>query len=91
MIHIQQRKHKVDGWPQHGVHDKEQIPKAEAVMELLESTPNVRVVFHGHNHNETGVYVSGDRRYFFDSPMQVGVGGQSVGIGLSKCMTTIEQ
>lgn len=67
MIHIQQRKHKVDGWPQHGVHDKEQIPKAEAVMELLESTPNVRAVFHGHNHNETGVYVSGDRRYFFDS------------------------
>ncbi len=67
MIHIQQRKHKVDGWPQHGVGAKEEVPKAEAVMELLESTPNVKAVFHGHNHNETSVYVSGERRYFFDS------------------------
>ena len=67
MIHINQRKHGVDGWPQHGVHDKDEIPKAEAVMELLEATPNVRAVFHGHNHKETSVYVSGERRYFFDS------------------------
>lgn len=67
MIHIQQRKHKVDGWPAHGVHDAKEVPKAEAVMDLLESTPNVRAVFHGHNHLETGVYVSGERRYFFDS------------------------
>lgn len=67
MIHIQQRKHKVDGWPQHGVHDPKEIEKAEAVMKLLESTDNVRAVFHGHNHLETGVYVSGDCRYFFDS------------------------
>lgn len=67
MIHIQQRKHGVDGWPQHGVSDEAEIPKAEAVMTLLESTPNVRAVFHGHNHLETGVYISGDRRYFFDS------------------------
>lgn len=67
MIHIQQRKHKVDGWPQHGVSAEDEVPKAEAVMKLLESTPNVRAVFHGHNHSETGVYVSGERRYFFDS------------------------
>ncbi len=67
MIHIQQRRHKVDGWPQHGVHDPDQVAKGEAVMDLLESTSNVRAVFHGHNHNETGVYISDDRRYFFDS------------------------
>lgn len=67
MIHIQQRAHDEDGWPKHGVHDAAEKPKAEAVMRLLESTPNVRAVFHGHNHLETGVYVSGERRYFFDS------------------------
>lgn len=67
LIHIQQRKHKVDGWPEHGVKDEAEVPKAEAVMKLLETTPNVRAVFHGHNHLETGVYVSGERRYFFDS------------------------
>ncbi len=67
MIHIQQRKHKTDGWPQHGVKDADQVEKAEAVMKLLESTPNVRGVFHGHNHNETKMWVSGRRRYFFDS------------------------
>ena len=67
MIHIQQRKHKVDGWPAHGVGKPEQVEKAEAVMNLLESTPNVRAVFHGHNHRETGVYISGEKRYFFDS------------------------
>jgi 2',3'-cyclic-nucleotide 2'-phosphodiesterase (5'-nucleotidase family) len=67
MIHIPQRTHKVEGWPEHGVHDKAEQPKGEAVMNLLESTPNVRAVFHGHNHLETGVYVSDERRYFFDS------------------------
>ena len=36
-------------------------------MKLLESTPNVRAVFHGHNHNQTGVLTSGELRYFFDS------------------------
>jgi len=67
MIHIQQRAHKVDGWPQHGLHDKAEQPKGEAVMDLLESTPNVRAVFHGHNHLMTDVFVSDERRYFFDS------------------------
>ncbi|MDX1679725.1 MAG: metallophosphoesterase [Akkermansiaceae bacterium] len=67
LIHIQQRAHKVEGWPQHGVHDKEERVKAEAVMDLLETTPNVRGVFHGHNHNETKMWISGERRYFFDS------------------------
>ena len=67
LIHIQQRKHKVDGWPEHGVSDLAQIKKAEAVMDLLESTPNVRGVFHGHNHNQNSMWISGERRYFFDS------------------------
>jgi hypothetical protein len=67
LIHIQQRAHGVDGWPKHGVHERDERPKGEAVMKLLESTPNVRAVFHGHNHLETGVFVSGERRYFFDS------------------------
>ncbi len=67
LIHIQQRKHQVDGWPEHGVKDASQVTKAEAVMKLLEETPNLRAVFHGHNHLESGVYVSGGRRYFFDS------------------------
>ena len=67
MIHIPQRKEGVEGWPQWGVHAAAETAKAEAVMDLLESTANVRAVFHGHNHSETGVYVSGERRYFFDS------------------------
>lgn len=67
VIHIPQRAHKVEGWPQHGLNQKAEQPKGEAVMDLLESTPNVRAVFHGHNHLETGVYVSDERRYFFDS------------------------
>lgn len=67
IIHIPQRAHKVDGWPQHGLNQKAEQPKGEAVMDLLESSPNVCAVFHGHNHLETGVYVSGERRYFFDS------------------------
>jgi 3',5'-cyclic AMP phosphodiesterase CpdA len=67
MIHIAQRAHKAEGWPAHGLNHKTEQPKGEAVMDLLESTPNVRAVFHGHNHLETGVYVSDERRYFFDS------------------------
>ncbi len=67
MIHISQRRHKAGGWPKHGVHAKDQVPKAEAVMKLLEATPNVRAVFHGHNHQATSVYVSGEKQYFFDS------------------------
>lgn len=66
-IHIQQRKHGVKGWPKHGVHAQGEVEKAEAVMALLESTPNLRGVFHGHNHFETGMWVSGEQRYFFDS------------------------
>ena len=66
-IHIAQRKAKVDGWPAHGVHQPDEAKKGEEVMRLLESTDNVRAVFHGHNHRETGHLVSGDLRYFFDS------------------------
>jgi hypothetical protein len=67
LIHIQQRKHGVKGWPRHGVHAKGEVEKAEAAMDLLESTPNLRGVFHGHNHLETGMWLSGEQRYFFDS------------------------
>ncbi|MFO8027505.1 MAG: metallophosphoesterase [Opitutales bacterium] len=67
LIHIQQRKHGVRGWPRHGVYAKDQVQEAESVMDLLESTPNLRGVFHGHNHLETGMWVSGEQRYFFDS------------------------
>jgi len=67
LIHIQQRKHGVEGWPRHGVYAEGQVVEAEAVMDLLENTPNVRGVFHGHNHNQTGMWVSGEQRYFFDS------------------------
>lgn len=67
LIHIQQRKPKVEGWPAHGVSSDDQVEKAEAVMDLLETTPNVRGVFHGHNHSEAKMWVSGERRYFFDS------------------------
>lgn len=66
MIHIHQRNGK-KGWPAHGVKDEEEVKKADGVMDLLETTPNVRGVFHGHNHNETKMWVSGERRYFFDS------------------------
>ena len=66
-IHIAQRKAGVNGWPKHGVHKPEEMKKGEAVMKLLESTPNVRAVFHGHNHNQTGHLTSGELRYFFDS------------------------
>ena len=76
IIHIAQRKHGVDGWPRHGVHDPEEVPNAEAVMKLLEATPNVRAVFHGHNHSEMGVYISGERRYFFGSRVGGGWGAK---------------
>jgi len=66
-IHIPQRKQGVDGWPKYGVHEPEEAEQGEAVMKLLESTKNVRAVFHGHNHNQMGHLVSGKRRYFFDS------------------------
>lgn len=76
MIHIQQRKPGVEGWPKHGVHAPEEVIKGEAVMDLLEATPNVRAVFHGHNHLEAGVHISGERRYFFDSHVGGNWGGK---------------
>ena len=66
LIHIAQRTEGKDGWPRCGVRDKE-VAQGEAVMKLIESTPNVRAVFHGHNHDEAGMWVSGDKRYFFTS------------------------
>lgn len=65
LIHIAQRKEGKDGWPKFGVHARDQRDKGEAVMELIESTKNVKAIFHGHNHDEAGMYESGDKRYFF--------------------------
>ncbi|MHC4248343.1 MAG: metallophosphoesterase family protein [Planctomycetota bacterium] len=66
-MHIAQRKRDVEGWPKWGLKDARQVEAGEAVMAMLESRRNVRAVFHGHNHNETGRYVSGGKPYFFDS------------------------
>lgn len=65
LIHVAQRREGKDDWPKYGVHAKDQIEQAEAVMALIESTPNVKAVFHGHNHDEAGMWESGDKRYFF--------------------------
>lgn len=65
LIHIAQRKKGVKGWPPHGVSAEDQVDQAEAVMALIESTPNVRAVFHGHSHTNNGMIVSGEKRYFF--------------------------
>ena len=73
LIHIAQRKGGKEGWPKFGVHGSES-KKGEAVMKLIESTPNVRAVFHGHNHDEAGMWVSGDKRYFFNSHCSGGWG-----------------
>lgn len=66
LIHIAQRKAGKDGWPKFGVHGSH-AKKGEAVMELIESTPNIRAIFHGHNHDEAGMWVSGEKRYLFTS------------------------
>lgn len=67
IMHIAQRKRGVKGWPKWGLKDARQVKVGEAVMTLLESRKKIRAVLHGHNHNETGRYVSGDTPYFFDS------------------------
>ncbi len=33
-------------------------------MSLIESYANVKAIFHGHNHRETGRYLSGGKPYF---------------------------
>ena len=54
LIHIQQRKHKVDTvGREHGVSDVAQAEEGRGCDgACLESTPNVRGVFHGHNHDQ---------------------------------------
>lgn len=68
-MHIAQRRQGVEGWPKYGVgHRKNQDTETgEAVMALLESFSNVKAIFHGHNHDEIGRYISGKKPYFFDS------------------------
>jgi 3',5'-cyclic AMP phosphodiesterase CpdA len=69
LMHIAQCKKDIEGWPKAVVGHKNQpgAETGEAVMTLLESHKNVRAVFHGHNHNEVGRYISGKKPYFFDS------------------------
>jgi 3',5'-cyclic AMP phosphodiesterase CpdA len=69
LMHIAQRKKGIQGWPSFGVGHREDqdTETGEAVMTLLESHRNVRAIFHGHNHNEAGRYISGKKPYFFNS------------------------
>jgi len=65
LIHIAQRvywrpKYGFNWWPRHGFN-------SEPVMNLIESFENVKAIFHGHNHDELGRYLSGGKPYFFDS------------------------
>lgn len=46
-------------WSPHGV-------DCPDVRELLEKTPNVKAIFHGHDHDEDGKKMSGGKPYFFD-------------------------
>ena len=57
LSHIAQR---LQGWPKFGVDSK-------PVMDLIESAKNVKAIFHGHNHDELGRFISGGKPYFFVS------------------------
>jgi len=57
LIHIAQR---AQGWPEFGFDSK-------PVMDLIESSKNVKATFHGHNHDELRRFMSGGKPYFFDS------------------------
>ena len=46
-------------WTEHGV-------ECAPVMELLEKTPNVTAIFHGHDHDIDDRKMSGNKPYFFD-------------------------
>jgi len=69
VMHIAQRREGVADWPKFGVgHSRpERAAEGERVMQLMESTSNLAGVFHGHNHNERGRYLSGGKPYFFCS------------------------
>jgi predicted phosphodiesterase len=67
LMHIAQRREGMKGWPGAGVKRGPEIEKGEKVMALLEATPNVRAVFHGHQHKVCARYQSDRVPYFFDS------------------------
>ncbi|WP_128544605.1 metallophosphoesterase family protein [Larkinella soli] len=54
LLHIPQRK-----WTANGI-------DCPAVMETIERYPNVKAVFHGHEHDQDDVKVSGGKPYIFD-------------------------
>ena len=57
ILHIAQRKEGGEGWPstwpQFGVghHQANRTKDAESVLAMIESAPNVKAIFHGHNHH----------------------------------------
>ena len=73
VLHIAQRMEgvKVDNhiWPRYGVghQDPARAEEGERVMQSLENAPNVKAVFHGHNHYEAGLYLSKGKPFFFCS------------------------
>lgn len=95
-MHIAQRKKGVQGWPTFGVghRNNQDTETGEAVMALLESHKNVRAIFHGHNHNEVGQYISGKKPYFFDSHIGGSFGNKKgyrvVEIDSDKSITTYQ-
>jgi DNA repair exonuclease SbcCD nuclease subunit len=46
-------------WTTHGIECKE-------VMDLFEQTPNLKGIFHGHDHDQDGQKMKGSKPYFFD-------------------------
>ena len=63
-------------------------------MTLIESYPNVRAIFHGHDHNSMGRLVSGGKPYFFDSHIGGSfgnrIGYRIVEMHADKSMTTYQ-
>ncbi|PWJ59517.1 3',5'-cyclic AMP phosphodiesterase CpdA [Dyadobacter jejuensis] len=46
-------------WTNHGIICQE-------ITDLLENTPNVKAIFHGHDHDQDGTKMLGKKPYFFD-------------------------
>ncbi|TVR18220.1 MAG: hypothetical protein EA391_02735 [Balneolaceae bacterium] len=64
VLHIAQRREGGTGWPQPwprfgvGHYEESRISEAERVLAMIESAPNVKAVFHGHNHNIISSYTT---------------------------------
>ena len=64
VLHIAQRREGGEGWPESwprfgvGHHQESRTKDAEKVLAMIESAPNVKAVFHGHNHNIVSSYMT---------------------------------